>query len=112
MFHAAACRVFKTAVFSNDIKQALYGLAHPLSVPSHPSDISSLESQASFETYTLIANTTYQVHTRYTHVCGAWIVFMEHGGEARGIFKSSVFCTYNRSWTFVRFTLFFLLEQA
>ena len=45
---------------------------------------------------------TRYLHTRYTHACGVWVVFPEHGGGALGIFKSPV-CTYNQSWTFVRF---------
>ena len=36
------------------------------------------------------------VHTRYTHACGVWVVFMEHGGGALGIFESPV-CTYNQA---------------
>ena len=57
----------------------------------------ALQSQASRQTYIYIANATrYQVHTRYTHACGVWVVFLEHGGGALGIFKSPV-CTYLRS---------------
>ena len=100
MFHAPACCVFKT-VFSTHPHPAstIDSPAHPVSVPSHPSGKSSVVT--SFETdtatYTYIANTTrYQVHTRYTHACGVWVVFLEHGGGALGIFKSPV-CTYLRS---------------
>ena len=47
-----------------------------------------------------MANATrYQVHTRSAHACGVWVVFLEHGGGALGIFKSPV-CTYNQAWTF------------
>ena len=53
----------------------------------------------------------HEVHTLYIHTCGVWVVFLEHGGGALGIFKSPV-CTYNQSWTFARFTLFFLPPKA
>ena len=80
--------------------------ARPVSVPiRRPSDRSSVFT--SFETGIYL----YIAHTRYTHACGVWVVFLEYGGGAPGIFKSPV-CTYNQSWTFVRFTLFFLPEQA
>ena len=78
--------------------------AHPVSVPIHPSDENSVVT--SFETDICIASTTtrYQVRTGYAHhACGIRVVFLEHGGGALGIFKSPV-CTYNLSWTSVRFT--------
>ena len=64
----------------------------------------AVQSQASRQTYIYIANATaYQVHTytRYTHACGVWVVFLEHGGGALGIFKSPV-CTKSskQAWTF------------
>ena len=60
----------------------------------------ALQSQATRQTYIYIANATkYQVHTRYTHACGVWVVFLEHGGGALGIFKSPV-STYKQAWTF------------
>ena len=34
-----------------------------------------------------------------TCVWRLWVVFLEHGGGALGIFKSPV-CTYNQAWTF------------
>ena len=75
--------------------------AHPVSVPvRHPSDKSS--AVTSFETDIYLhrkCNKIPQVHTRYTHACGVWVVFLENGGGALGIFKSPV-CTYNQAWTF------------
>ena len=32
-------------------------------------------------------------------LASVWVVFLEHGGGALGIFKSPV-CTYNQAWTF------------
>ena len=49
--------------------------------------------------------------TRYTYACGVWVVCLEHGGGALGIFKYPV-CTYSQSWTSVPFTLFFLPQKA
>ena len=48
-----------------------------------------------------IANTRYQVHTYAVYSCvwRLWVVFLEHGGGALGIFKSPVW-TYNQAWTF------------
>ena len=116
MFHAGDCCVFKT-VFSTHRHPAstVNSPAHPVSVPiRHPGDKSSAVTSLETDTYYIyipgiqvfIANATrYQVHTRYTHACGVWVVFLEHGGGALGIFKPPV-CTCNQSWTFVRFTLF------
>ena len=76
--------------------------ARPVSVPiRHPSDKSSVFT--SFETGIHL----YIAHTRYAHACGVWVVFLEYGGGALGIFKSPVY-TYNQSWTSVRFTLLIL----
>ena len=75
-----------------------------------------LRSQASTQAYIDTSHVqqheipgTY-IHTWYTHACGIWVVFLEYGGGARGIFESPV-CTCNQSWTFVRFTLFFFLSK-
>ena len=60
----------------------------------------ALQSQGSRQTYIFTHKCTrYQVHTRYTHVCCVWVVFLEHGGGTLGIFKSPV-CTYDQAWTF------------
>ena len=45
------------------------------------------------------------------HARGVWVVFLEYGCGALGIFKSPAF-TYNQSWRPFRFTLSFLPEQA
>ena len=99
-FHAGACCVFGT-VFSTHRHPASTNPAHPVSVPiRHPSDKSS--AVTSFETDIYLhrkCNKIPQVHTRYTHACGVWVVFLENGGGALGIFKSPV-CTYNQAWTF------------
>ena len=96
MSHAGACCVFIT-VFSTHG----HNPAHPVSVSiRHPSDKSSAFTGFETDIYIYIANATrYQVHTRYTHACGVWVVFLEHGGGALGIFLSP-FCTYNQAWTF------------
>ena len=55
----------------------------------------ALQSQASRQTYIYFANASrYHVNKLYTHACGIWVVFLEHGGGALGIFKSPM-CTYS-----------------
>ena len=100
MFHAAGASCLFRTVFSTH--------RHPASAnnPAHPAvcpcrfvilATHALQSQASRQTYIYIANATrYQVHTRYTHACGVWVVFLEHGGGALGIFKSQFALTINR----------------
>ena len=92
MFHAGACRVFWT-VFSTHRHPANTNPAHPVSVSiRHPSDKSS--AVTTFETDIYLRRKcnkipgTYAVHT---HACGVWVVSLEHGGGALGIFKSPVF---------------------
>ena len=83
-----------------DIKQALQS-STPSQCPCRFVILvtKALQSQASRETYIYIAITRYHVLTRYTHACGVWVVFLEHGSGALDIFKSPV-CTYNQAWTF------------
>ena len=80
-----------------DIQQALVQHTQSMSVPiRHPSDKNSILVVTSFETY------TFQVHHKYNKMPGTyavyscvwclWVVFLEHGGGAPGIFKSPV-CT-------------------
>ena len=60
-----------------------------------------------------IANTRYQVHTRYTHACSVCGLFSWSMAAGLLAFSSRQFAlTINQSWTFVRFTLFFLPKQA
>ena len=108
MFHASKkSRSSYCCVFSIHRHQASTTVQHTPSVSSpirHPSDKESSEqSQASKQTYIYMTNTRHQVHTNTYAVCSSvprlWIVFLEHGGGALGIFKSPV-CTYNQAWTF------------
>ena len=99
MFHAGACCVFRT-FFSTHRHPASTSPAHPVSVPiRHPSDKSSAVTSFETDIYLHRKCNKNQAHTRYTHACGVWVLFLEHGGEALGIFKSPV-CTYNQAWTF------------
>ena len=94
-----------------DIQQASTSPARPVSVPiRHPSGKSS--AVTSFET-------DVHIHRKYNNIPGS--IFMR---VASGLFSWSVAVgllafssrqfalTYNRSWTLVRITLFFLPEQA
>ena len=100
MFHAGVCCVFRT-VFSTHRHPTSTNPAHPVSVPiRHPSDKSS--AVTSFETDIYLHRKSNKIpgtYAVYTHACGVWVVFLEHGGGALGIFKSPV-CTYNQAWTF------------
>ena len=93
-------------VFSTHRHQASTTVKHTqsVSVPiRHPSDKSSVyKLRDRHRLHIYIANTTrYQVHTYavYSRVWRLWVVFLEHGGRALGIFKSPV-CIYNQAWTF------------
>ena len=56
---------------------------------------------------------TRYIHTRYTLACGVWGLFSWNMAAGLLAFSSRQFAlAYNQSWTFVRFTLFFLPEQA
>ena len=95
-----------------------------MSVPiRHPSDKSS--AVTSFETDILVYSIYIANATRYpwyipgiSYMRGilmrvAWVVFIEHGGGALGIFKSPVLHLQSSvDLLFVRFTLFFLPKQA
>ena len=63
----------------------------------------ALQSQASRQTYVYtsrIQDTRYiQTYAVYSCVWRLWVVSLEHGGGALGIFKSPVW-TYNQAWTF------------
>ena len=110
--------VVVTAVFSPPIDIKHY--SSPAHTGSVRADSSSKRQRklcivTSFETdlYTSqihkIPGHTYAV---FSCVWRQWVVFLEHGGGALGIFKSPV-CTYNQAWTFfVSFTLYFLPQQA
>ena len=66
MFHAGACRVFRTFFFTHR-HPASTNPAHPVSVPIHPIDEkSSAVTSSETDIYIYIANTRYQVHT-YTY---------------------------------------------
>ena len=122
MFHAAALLLavrVPNCFFHVNIQQALLIVQdthQSVSVPiRHPSDKSSVVT--SFETDVSIHRKYNKmpgmINTRYTHACGVWVIFPEHGGGALGVFKSPAYTyTYNQSWTFVRMALFLLLEQA
>ena len=109
MFHAAACCVFST---HRHPASTIECSAHPVSVPiRHDGDRSSVVT--SFETGTCIHREYNKIpgtYAVYTHACGVWVVFLEYGCGALGIFKSPAF-TYNQSCPPFRFTLFFLPEQ-
>ena len=66
MFHAGACRVFRTFFFTHRHPSST-NPAHPVSVPIHPIDEkSSAVTSSETDIYIYIANTRYQVHT-YTY---------------------------------------------
>ena len=67
------------------------GITKIYSIRKHIKDWRSYACTKKFSLTAKIA-----IHTRYTHACGVWVVFLEHGGGALGIFKSPV-CTYLRS---------------
>ena len=93
MFHAGDCCVFKT-VFSTHRHPAstVNSPAHPVSVPiRHPGDKSSAVTSLETDIY-LHRKRNKTPGGTYTHACGVWVVFLEHGGGALGIFKSPV-CT-------------------
>ena len=66
----------------------------------HPIDKSSVLSQASRQIYIRRKYKIPGTYAVYSCVWGLWVVFLERGGEALGIFKSPV-CTYNQPWTFL-----------
>ena len=85
--------------------------AHPVSVPIHASDERSVVT--SFETRICIHREYNEIPGTcavYTHAGGVWVVFLEYGCGALGIFKSPAF-TYNQSWPPFRCTLFVLPKQ-
>ena len=88
-----------------DIQQALVQHTQSMSVPiRHPSDKSYVLVVTSFETYVYIPvrhkyNEVPGTYAVYACVWRLWVVFLEHGGWALGIFKSRV-CTYNQARTF------------
>ena len=73
-----------------------------MSVPiRHPSDKTSIVT--SFETNISMHRKRNKIpgtYTVYSRVWRLWVVFLEHGGWALGIFKSPVY-TYNQAWTFL-----------
>ena len=103
------------AVFSPpiDIKHYIVQHTQSVSVPiRHPSDKESIFT--SFETDIYIHRKYNKIpgtHAVYSCVWRLWVVFLEHGGGALGIFKSPV-CTYNQAWTFLFPLYIFLPEQA
>ena len=88
-----------------DVQQALVQHTQSMSVPiRHPSDKSYVLVVTSFETYVYIPvrhkyNEVPGTYAVYACVWRLWVVFLEHGGWALGIFKSRV-CTYNQARTF------------
>ena len=88
MIHAAAC-----CVFSTHRHPASTSPAHPVSVPiRHASDKSSVVT--SFETGVCIHckyNKIPGAYAVYTHACRVWVVFLEYGCGALGIFKPPAF---------------------
>ena len=118
MFHAAACCAYLKLFFPPIVtQQTLFIVVQHAQCPCRVVILApkALLSHASRQTYTFIANTwlvqdTRCIHPRFTHACGLWVVLLEHGGGALGIFKSPI-CTYNQSWPFVRFPLFLSLSK-
>ena len=83
-----------------------------MSVPIHAIDKSTVVK--SFETGACIHRKYNKMPGAYavcTNECGIWVVLLEYGCGALGIFKSPAF-TYNQPWPPFRFALFFLPEQA
>ena len=70
--------------------------------------------RVSLKFYSFTETSRFHCHrsiTRYAHACGVWVVFLEHGGGALGIFKSPVY-TYNQAWTFSLFDSHYFSFQS